>query len=65
MPDHIAQSQLRESLSQSLVITSVLVFVVKWFTGLAFGPLAVMGAIVFLIALGLELRLRRHPRRGQ
>ena len=51
-----------EATLQALWVTLVIVVALKVLTGLAFAPLAVIAFVVWIIAFGMGVRLKRIPR---
>lgn len=55
--------QTGNAMLQALWVTLAIVVTLKVLTGLAFAPLAVIAFVVWIIAFGMSIRLKRIPRR--
>lgn len=51
-----------DAMMQALGATLAIVVALKVLTGLAFAPLAVIAFVVWIVAFGLSIRLKRIPR---
>lgn len=62
-PIEFQHSDPGQALLQALAWTAFAVVALKFMTGLALAPLAVIAVMVFVFSFALALRLRRMPRR--